>query len=233
MKMKNVLIIFALIIPFLFVETGIAATISGTVKLKGRAPRAKKIAITKDQQVCGKGGKKFREDLVVNKGMIQNAVITVVGLKAKPGTVEVSQDTCQFKPHVAIMPIGSTVKLFNRDGLTHNFHSFPNDNEALNLAQPGEMKERTLGEGALEVVENYRITCDVHEWMKGWFVVNQDVSVLTDANGAFKIDNVPPGKYTVQLWHETQGTMTQDVTVKDGDNPIKFSVKKKVGGRAF
>ena len=235
MSMKNnILVLIAAIIPFIVVETGIAATISGTVKLKGRPSRVKKIAITKDAEICGKGGTKFREDLIVgkNKG-IKNAVITVAGLKAKPAKVEVSQDTCQFKPHVAVMYIGSEVKLYNNDGITHNFHSLPQENESLNKAQPGEVKERTLEAEALEVVEKYPDQCDIHEWMKGWFVVTDAVSGKTDENGAFKIDNVPPGKYTLELWHESQGTQTKEIEVKDGDNKVSFSMKKKVGGRAF
>ena len=29
------------------------------------------------------------------------------------------------------------------------------------------------------------------------------------------LDNVPPGKYTLQLWQESLGAVTQDVTVQD------------------
>jgi len=29
------------------------------------------------------------------------------------------------------------------------------------------------------------------------------------------LDKVPPGAYTLQLWHESLGAVTQDVTVRD------------------
>jgi hypothetical protein len=38
---------------------------------------------------------------------------------------------------------------------------------------------------------------------------------LTNDQGEFLLDTVPPGAYTLQLWQESLGTVTQDVTVKD------------------
>jgi hypothetical protein len=40
----------------------------------------------------------------------------------------------------------------------------------------------------------------------------------------YKIDNVPPGKYTIEAWHEKYGTKTQEVTVEAG-KPAKASFK--------
>ncbi len=36
---------------------------------------------------------------------------------------------------------------------------------------------------------------------------------ITDVNGAFSLQDVPPGTYTLQVWHETLGQQTQDITV--------------------
>jgi hypothetical protein len=40
---------------------------------------------------------------------------------------------------------------------------------------------------------------------------------VTGPQGEFVLDNVPPGKYTLKVWHETLGTVTRDVTVGDQD----------------
>ena len=37
---------------------------------------------------------------------------------------------------------------------------------------------------------------------------------MTDADGNFKLDNVPPGTYKVEVWHEKLGKVTKEVTVK-------------------
>jgi len=51
--------------------------------------------------------------------------------------------------------------------------------------------------------------------MKGWLVVAQHpYYALTDETGSFEIANIPPGTYTLELWHETLGKQTRKVTVK-------------------
>jgi len=41
-----------------------------------------------------------------------------------------------------------------------------------------------------------------------------------------KIENVPPGKYTVEAWHETLGKQTKDVEVKAGQT-AKVAIEMK------
>ncbi len=47
---------------------------------------------------------------------------------------------------------------------------------------------------------------------------------VTDEAGAFKLDNVPPGKHTVEVWHEALGKVTREVEVKAGA-PTKISLE--------
>jgi hypothetical protein len=66
--------------------------------------------------------------------------------------------------------------------------------------------------------EIVRIDCDLHTWMRAWVVVaDHPFFVVTGPQGEFVLENVPPGKYTLKVWHETLGTVTRDVTVGDQD----------------
>src|SRR3990172_7114788 len=48
-----------------------------------------------------------------------------------------------------------------------------------------------------------RVLCDAHPHMFAWMVVHDSPYVtVTDERGAFRIDQVPPGAYTVTMWHE-------------------------------
>jgi hypothetical protein len=59
-----------------------------------------------------------------------------------------------------------------------------------------------------------RIRCDVHSWMAAWWVAqDHPYYALTDSDGAFALDDVPPGTYTLEAWHETLGTVRRTVTV--------------------
>ena len=61
-----------------------------------------------------------------------------------------------------------------------------------------------------------RVDCDLHPWMRAWVVViEHPFYVITDEQGEFTLDNVPAGKYTLQVWQETVGSTTKDVTVSD------------------
>src|SRR5438477_502746 len=59
-----------------------------------------------------------------------------------------------------------------------------------------------------------RITCDVHPWMRAWVhVLATSAYAVTDESGAYTISGVPPGKHTLNLWHERLGEKEQQVEV--------------------
>ena len=43
----------------------------------------------------------------------------------------------------------------------------------------------------------------------------------------FEIKNIPPGQYTLEIWHEILGTQTQEITVSEsGIGPLIISYKR-------
>ncbi|MFQ5848851.1 MAG: carboxypeptidase regulatory-like domain-containing protein [Candidatus Methylomirabilales bacterium] len=203
-------------------------TITGAVKFVGNPPPLKKIPPTKDKRVCGKAPI-YDESLMVDKGTkgIKWAVVTVQGAKGKwdGKGVTLDQQGCTFHPHVLVAPPGKiTVK--NSDRILHNFHSYSKKNPPLNRAQPGFRKKMKV---AFKKSELVKITCDAHPWMAGWIVVSDHPYVgVTDEQGNFRIENVPPGTYTLEVWQETLGTVKQKVTVKAGETAkVAFKLKKK------
>jgi len=204
-------------------------TIVGEVKLAGTPPEPKVVKVNKDNQACG--NEKKSEDLVVgpNKG-VQWAVISLVGAKGpapKPEKKPVlDQKTCQFQPHVVLVPAGAELDILNPDGVLHNIHTFSTANASINKAQPKFKKVLTEKFDKPEIV---KVQCDAHSWMRGWIVVmGHPYYRVTDDKGAFKLDNVPPGKHTVEVWHETLGKMTKEVEVKAGaETRVAFELAKK------
>jgi hypothetical protein len=65
--------------------------------------------------------------------------------------------------------------------------------------------------------EKVKVKCDMHDWMGAWIaVVDHPYNAVTDEAGSFVLENVPPGTYTLEIWHETLGSDTQSVTVAAG-----------------
>jgi plastocyanin len=190
-------------------------TISGTVKFKGTAPAPKKLDVNKDKEVCGKTPK-TDQSLVVNNGNLANAVVTITdikkGKKIDAKKVTLDQNGCEYKPHVLAFPVGTTVEILNPDGILHNVHSYSKANTPFNMAQPKFKKSLDVKIDKPEVIE---VKCDVHGWMQGWLVATESPYVaVTDNSGNFKLADVPPGTYNLEVWHEKLGKTSQKVTVK-------------------
>jgi len=80
------------------------------------------------------------------------------------------------------------------------------------MAQP---KFKKTMEQKIDKPEAIQVKCDVHGWMEGWLVATETpYFAVTDNSGSFKLTDVPPGNYTVEVWHEKLGKSTQKVTVK-------------------
>lgn len=191
-------------------------TIKGAIRYAGEPPPPKTIAVTKDPEVCGH--EKTAADLLVSpeKG-IRNAVVRLTDITQgkplpKPKTVTLRQKGCEYSPRVAIFPAGSRVRIENEDGILHNTNTQSEANPSFTVAQP---KYRRLIEKRISEPEMpIRIRCDVHSWMGAWWISQEHpYYALTDPNGAFVLDNVPPGNYTLEAWHETLGRVSRKVSV--------------------
>jgi plastocyanin len=204
-------------------------SISGTVKFKGNAPAPKKLDVGKDKEVCDKTPK-VDPSLIVNNGNLVNAVVTITdikkGKKFEAKKVELDQHGCEYKPHVLAFPAGTTVQILNPDGILHNVHSYSKVNSPFNMAQP---KFKKTLEVKIDKPEAVEVKCDVHGWMHGWLVATETPYVaVSDNSGNFKLTDVPPGTYNVEVWHEKLGKSSQKVTVKAKEEAkVNFEVAGK------
>lgn len=179
-------------------------TISGTVKFAGSGPKAESIPVTKDQDTCGNTVP--LETLIVNpqnKGL-KNAVVFLEkiekGKKLEAKAPMLDNNKCRFVPHVQAVAQGMPLEVKNSDPILHNTHSFLGPGTVFNMALPIQgqvIKKKITKEGVI------RVQCDAHVHMSAWIVAPEHpYFVVTDDNGSFKIDSIPPGKYKLVAWHE-------------------------------
>jgi plastocyanin len=210
-----------------------SASLTGTVKVQGIAPKPTRIDMSSDPN-CLKAhtSPPTTEDYVVGaNGSLQNVVVYISdGLTggpfeppAQPAVFE--QKGCMYKPHVLALQTNQKLDVVNSDTTTHNIHPSPNNNREWNKTQPHGMPlEETFAREEIAIL----VKCNVHPWMKGYIAVfKHPYFAVTDQDGNFDIKNLPAGTYTITAWHEKLGVQTQKVTVGNGQAAkLDFSFKQ-------
>jgi hypothetical protein len=115
------------------------------------------------------------------------------------------QKGCRFMPHALILRTDQTVIVKSSDPISHNTHTNPLGYKGENLLIPANDRKGIplqIKKSQLNYVP-VKVNCDIHPHMVAWWLVSDHPYVaITDADGKFKIDNVPVGEHTFRVWHE-------------------------------
>jgi len=129
---------------------------------------------------------------------------------ARATTVDIAITDKVYAPHVVVVPVGSTVRFPNHDPFNHNVFSVSEGNEFdLGLYGRGETKSQTFARPGL-----VRVYCNIHPRMVAYVhVMANKYFAQPGGDGSFGIDNVPPGRYRLHVWHERiPAEVVKDVT---------------------
>ncbi len=227
MKIKFGLVLFMLLSfpSWLFAQT----SVTGRVVFEGVAPPVEKIEVKSDVATCG-SVKEVKPLVLGQNNGVANAVVTIIGPKAegvlpqKEGIL--NQEKCEFSPHVQVLPVGSKLKITSGDPVLHNSHGFNEDGStAFNIAVPiaGMEMPTTLKQPGV-----IKLRCDAgHTWMSAYVIAtDQPYYAVTDTDGNFTIEGVPPGDYEIEVWQEWLGKHRESITVKEGGEPVTVTLKK-------
>ena len=171
------------------------------------------------------GDKRLLKTIEVGKdGGLKHAVVAVIDVEDKAfmdgyaGT-EVVAEFCEFLPFAGVVVNNKSFKVENHDadpddpkslqGVLHNPHSFVVKGTSsatgfnIALAKKGDKLDKpVVFRGGAEKDGFYRLQCDQHEFMQGFFlpVSSPHFAVVKD-DGSFEIKDVPAGKHKVIAWH--------------------------------
>lgn len=198
-------------------------TISGSVSFAGKAPARVEIDTSMDPACSfGGAGKVYAEQVVVNKGKLQNVFLYVkagpdAAMSAGPLTeqpVVMDQKGCQYVPHVVGVMQGETVEFRNSDSTMHNIHTMPVTvgNETVDVSQGP--KGAPVVKRMVKQELMMPVRCNNHPWMNAFINVSATpFFAVSDATGNFTIQGLPPGTYTLGAVQEKLGEKTIQVTV--------------------
>jgi plastocyanin len=144
--------------------------------------------------------------------------------------VAIDQVNCMYTPRVIAMRAGQPVRFKSSDPTSHNIHLQSRLNgdwnetmQAKSSFLAGENKSQKIAAAELPV----SLKCDIHTWMRAYAgVFNHDYFRVTTKDGTYELNNLPPGDYEIEAWHERAKGKAQKVTVGPKETKsLDFSLK--------
>lgn len=116
-----------------------------------------------------------------------------------PARTRMLQKEKRFVPHVLAVQVGATVDFPNLDPIFHNaFSNFSGQPFDVGLYAPGTSRSVTFRHAGV-----VRVFCNIHSTMSAVIaVLRTPWFAVTEASGAFRLPQVPPGEYRLQVYHE-------------------------------
>ncbi|MFN8060613.1 MAG: hypothetical protein U0Q12_15775 [Vicinamibacterales bacterium] len=126
------------------------------------------------------------------------------------GHATMDQRNETFVPRVLAITVGTVVDFPNSDPTFHNVFS-------LSRARRFDLGRYPAGQSKSVKFDRpgvVRVFCDIHSHMSAFILVfSHRYFALADADGSFRIDNVPAGAYTVNVWNDVLPAQQHKVIV--------------------
>ena len=137
--------------------------------------------------------------------------------KGTTARLTMSQTNETFVPHVLAMRVGTVVDFPNNDTIFHNVFSLSKAKRFdLGRYAKGQSKSVLFDEPGI-----VRVFCEIHSHMNAFVLVfAHRFFAVTDDKGRYRIDDVPPGTYTLVAWYEGSVRQTRSVTVPEDGGTI-------------
>ncbi len=203
------------------VDASTTGSFKGRVTFEGNVPVAAEISMRGNPECATlhPGGKTLSQEVLVKDGGLENVFVYVkeglegYSFSAPTTPAIVSNQKCMYVPHVSGAQVGQEVQLFNEDQTLHNVHSYSKVNKSWNIGLPFAGMKQTKKFESPEIMVSLK--CDVHPWMTGFIgVLAHPYFSVSGENGAFEIQNLPPGDYVIEAWHEKFGAQSQNIRIE-------------------
>jgi len=136
------------------------------------------------------------------------------------GRAHMDQRNESFVPHVLAITVGTTVDFPNNDQTFHNVFSL-SKTRPFDLGRYASAQSKSVRFDQPGIV---RVFCDIHSHMSAFILIfAHRFFAVTNEEGRYRIDDVPPGTYTVVVWNEMLPQASRAVTVPAGGEPVELN----------
>ena len=131
----------------------------------------------------------------------------------EPARAQMDQRNETFVPHVLAIAAGTTVDFPNSDRFYHNVFSLSKA-ARFDLGRYAVGKSKSVRFNQPGIV---RVFCEIHSHMNAFILVfAHPFFAMTDADGRYRIENVPPGTYNAVAWNQGVTSEPRAVTIGGG-----------------
>jgi plastocyanin len=128
----------------------------------------------------------------------------------QPARLRMDQRNETFVPHVLAAATGTVIDFPNNDSVYHNVFSLSKA-KRFDLGRYARGRSKAVRFDQPGIV---RVFCDIHSHMSAFVLVfGHPYFATTDADGRYRIDNIPAGTYTVVAWHEGESRDPRSVVI--------------------
>jgi len=197
------------------------ATLTGRITLGRVPPIAVRPSVGELGMPHGRGAADRRHSVVYLEEAPRGAFDELSGARARLDQVDE-----QFVPRVLAMTTGTTVDFPNNDRVYHNVFSLSKA-RTFDLGRYAAGRSRAVRFDRPGIV---RVFCDIHSHMSAWILVfNHPYFAVTDADGHYVISHVPPGTYSLAVWHETLPTARRTIVVPESGGTVRTDIALEDG----
>ena len=180
---------------------GASSGLTGAITLQSSRPDSV-VAVVKDQGVCG-------DSATVTVSAPTGVLVWVEGVTSgKPLPMsrreKLTIERCRFEPRVLAVVTGTTINVSSQDRamMTSRFYREGGGTpvDEIWTVDAGQVVPSEKIASAPGIVEARSVQ---QPWTRGYIAVfDHPYFAVADGSGAFTIDSLPPGTYTVKVWHE-------------------------------
>jgi plastocyanin len=141
---------------------------------------------------------------------------TAIGQSSR-APIRIQQLDRRFSPNLVVIPAGSAISFPNMDPIFHNIFSLSKP-KTFDLGSYNKGETRNVLFSKPGIVDVY---CHLHPNMAATIIVTPNRwYARSDRSGQFRIENVPPGKYTIVAWHKSAGFFRKPILVEAGHDSV-------------
>src|ERR1044072_2468684 len=207
----------------LYNPTGNEATVTGAINVTGTIPELRRIDMAADPVCIQQNQVPRLNDLLVRDNKVQNAFVYLKSeflnahrFAVPDSDVVLVQRNCYYSPRVLGLRVGRNLQLINSDQTVHNVHPTPKLNQEWNYSHPPDAQPLVKSFSHAEVLIPFKD--NQHPWEKAYVaVMDHPFFAVSDEAGRFERRGLPPGTYTLVVWHERLGEQELEITVTPGE----------------